>query len=45
MEMLLWQGIFDNQEEYKDKGSIKVDNSDGMLAFLEPNGTLSQYDL
>jgi carbonic anhydrase len=45
MEMLLWQGLIYEVMETKDEGSIKVVTDKGVLAFLEADGSLSQYDL
>lgn len=45
MEMLLYQGLIYEVLEFVDEGSIKVNTDKGVLAFLEADGSLAEYDL
>jgi carbonic anhydrase len=45
MEMLLYQGQIYEVLEQKDEGSIKVVTDNGVLAFLEADGSLAEYDM
>ena len=45
MEMLLWEGLITEVAKMKDENSIKVISDNGVLAFMEQNNSLSQYEL